>query len=493
MFQRHSLIFPTKEGWEKIKPQVQTSFQPIIDQWSLSNWPAVVRRQEKDNLAHELSIGIACVPNGHKMRLPLKIDLDDIAITRTVLELHEVIHAVPFSWRKPLQEMIDYANIQKLKICVFGSLAWQALTQELYLQKNSDIDLFFCPNNAHELKKFLALFENYKHVLPLDGEILFPGHQAVSIKEFMQVDTRSVIIKQQNDVKLIPKQKLIDLLNAPMMVAKLAIRGLYHEMKLDHKPGLVSPSDNGSHLDMTVKTLMKSIFSLRHYFLAISQAGFNGASFETLKALGIEAEKKMLLTTKGINTHRGAIFALGLLSAAISFALSSGLELTSETIKSTLLSKWGESLLLHAQKANQKGNQNSNGSKAQSLYGIPGAKMEAANGFPAIFEIALPIFQKTIKQRDFTCARIDALFALMAYVEDTNVYHRGGKMGADFVKQSAKSFREKGGTEQSDFALHLKEIHQAFVKRDLSPGGSADLLAATIFVHFALQKFSDNP
>ncbi|HWW69324.1 MAG TPA: triphosphoribosyl-dephospho-CoA synthase, partial [Duganella sp.] len=107
-------------------------------------------------------------------------------------------------------------------------------------------------------------------------------------------------------------------------IARLAVGSLYAELCLYPKPGLVSLVDSGSHRDMNAATFMRSLFSLRHYFRSICLAGLIGAPFARLKQLGIEAETAMLKATRGVNTHRGAIFSLGLLCAAAGRARAQG-------------------------------------------------------------------------------------------------------------------------------------------------------------------------
>ena len=103
---------------------------------------------------------------------------------------------------------------------------------------------------------------------------------------------------------------------APAAIGRAATLALYDELSLAPKPGLVTLVDSGSHDDMDAYTFMRSLFALRHYFGQIAEAGFDGADFAVLERLGIEAEARMLAATGGVNTHRGAIFMLGLLCAS---------------------------------------------------------------------------------------------------------------------------------------------------------------------------------
>jgi triphosphoribosyl-dephospho-CoA synthase len=263
-------------------------------------------------------------------------------------------------------------------------------------------------------------------------------------------------------------------------IGRMAVQSLYAELTLYPKPGLVSLIDNGSHTDMTAATFMRSLFSLRHYFIRTTLAGFRGAPFAQLKILGIEAEQRMLAVTAGINTHRGAIFCLGLLSAAIGACHSQYRRLSSHAIRDMLLQQWGDALAGHTQAVNSE----SHGLLVAQRHGAAGAREEAARGLPSVFEVALPILQQTLASgRSWEAARIDALFALMAHISDTNVYYRGGQEGASIVKRHAQAFLAAGGTRQPDWKAQAIDCHRVFVAHQLSPGGAADLLAATCLVH----------
>lgn len=263
-------------------------------------------------------------------------------------------------------------------------------------------------------------------------------------------------------------------------VGRLAVRSLYSELALYPKPGLVSLVDNGSHDDMTAMTFMRSLFSLRHYFIRITEAGFGDAPFSMLKRLGIEAEQRMLAATGGINTHRGAIFCVGMLCAAIGACHAQRTVLSPQAIRALLLIRWGEELAKHA----RTGSPDSHGSRVALRHGASGAREEAALGLPSVFDVALPMLHNTLEHgRTWEAARIDALFALMAHVSDTNVYHRGGAEGAAMVRRSAQEFLAAGGTAQAGWKQRAVDCHHLFVSRKLSPGGAADLLAATCLVH----------
>ncbi|MFC5549810.1 triphosphoribosyl-dephospho-CoA synthase MdcB [Massilia aerilata] len=263
---------------------------------------------------------------------------------------------------------------------------------------------------------------------------------------------------------------------AGVPIARHAVRSLYQELALYPKPGLVSLVDTGSHADMDASTFVRSLFSLRRYFLDIALAGAQDAPFAVLRDLGIEAERRMLLATGGINTHRGAIFSLGMLCAAAGRAGASSRQ--PAHLRATLVDCWGSALSRH------RGPVVSNGALARARHAAPGAREQAAAGFPAIFELALPTLRRTLALgRGLRCARIDTLFTLMAELSDTNVYHRGGAEGARIVRATSLRFLERGGTAAADWEDDAVAAHRLFVSHRLSPGGAADLLAATCFVH----------
>jgi len=262
-------------------------------------------------------------------------------------------------------------------------------------------------------------------------------------------------------------------------VARRAIRALYIELALYPKPGLVSFVDNGSHTDMTATTFLRSLFSLRHYFARICEAGYDNAPFAELKRLGIAAEQRMLAATEGINTHRGAIFCVGLLCAAMGRLRAQHMTLTPAALRTALLLRWSEDLSAHTQASGD-----SHGLQAAAEHAASGAREEGALGLPSVFEVALPKLQETLARgAPMQHARIDALFALMAHISDTNIYHRGGAQGARIVRESAQRFLERGGTAHPQWRAAALDCHARFVEQRLSPGGAADLLAATCFVH----------
>jgi triphosphoribosyl-dephospho-CoA synthase len=264
-------------------------------------------------------------------------------------------------------------------------------------------------------------------------------------------------------------------------IGLLAIRSLHKELSLSFKPGLVSLLDTGSHKDMDAITFVRSIFSLRSYFKNITLAGSNNMDFSYLQFLGIEAEKKMLKATKGINTHKGAIFSLGILCAGIGLLYAKKIDFSSENLSKVIKENWGNVILDYK---NPNKTFVSNGERVKEKYGYNGARYEASNGFLTIMELSLPTLKNTRNNfKSEEASLMQTLFVLMENLSDTNVLHRGGKEGLIFVKKTASNFLKNGGVFQKNWKNEVVKIHKQFILKNLSPGGSADLLASSYFIY----------
>lgn len=273
----------------------------------------------------------------------------------------------------------------------------------------------------------------------------------------------------------------------PQDLARAAVHALYLELTLEPKPGLVSLRDSGSHLDMDASTFMRSLFALRHYFAHAAQAGAQGDDLATLQTLGLAAEARMLLATGGVNTHRGAVFGLGLLCAAAGRLSATGERLKAPALRAALLVGWGEALAARAALV-RAAPPASNGQKAVRAHGLRGALDEAALGFPTVFDVAVPALQAALMAgAGARAARVQALFATMAVLDDTNLVHRGGLAGLRWMQARAQAFLDAGGVFQAHWQQQARALHWDVVQRRLSPGGSADVLASACWL-LALER-----
>ena len=269
-------------------------------------------------------------------------------------------------------------------------------------------------------------------------------------------------------------------LQASQSIGRSAVQSLHQELVAYPKPGLVSPVDCGSHHDMNASMFFRSLFSLRGYFCEIALAGMRSAPFAVLKQLGITAEERMLEATQGVNTHRGAIFNLGLLAAAAGYLQEANLPLQKDALGVVASTRWGDAIRQHGESLSNV----SHGSQVASRYAVGGALQEASSGFPHVFGVGLPTLQKSLARgAEPNSAVVQCLFSLMEVLVDTNLLYRGGDSGLTFAQKAAHLFLSAGGVHRPGWQVHASEIHREFICRNLSPGGSADLLAATLFVN----------
>lgn len=262
-------------------------------------------------------------------------------------------------------------------------------------------------------------------------------------------------------------------------VAATARAALLAELATWPKPGLVSHVDSGSHRDMNAASFEASAAAIAPFFAQLTEAGALGAEMSTLRRIGMVAESAMLDATGGINTHRGAIFGLGLLCAAAGAAWSdSPGQWQSGRLAGLVNRHWGGSILRGPIPLR------SHGTDAWRRFGAGGARAQAAAGFPLALACGLPALRlaRNLVPGDPQAASVQAFFALLAEIEDTNLLHRGGAEGLHFAQQAAAGFLRDGGVAQPDWRARAAQVHHAFVARRLSPGGCADLLAITLFL-----------
>ncbi len=258
-------------------------------------------------------------------------------------------------------------------------------------------------------------------------------------------------------------------------IGQLAAECLRLELHTYPKPGLVSHFDQGAHPDMNCSLLEASAATLLPFFQQLADAGRRDADMNTLRRIGLAAEARMLRCTGGVNTHRGAIFGLGLLCAAAGLREQRGLE---HPLGQIVAARWGGDIAAGPRLPS------SHGVMAQRRYGAGGARAEAAGGFRSLYEVALPALRQgyRLAPGDWQAARVQCCMALIARVNDTNLLHRGGPDGLAFAQAAARAFLDAGGIGQADWLPGARAVHHAFVARNLSPGGSADLLGMALFL-----------
>lgn len=264
-----------------------------------------------------------------------------------------------------------------------------------------------------------------------------------------------------------------------------AYYALTQELSTTPKPGLVDRNNAGAHKDMTPRHFFASADALRPFFNRFAEQGFltrdNTATetFAAIRPLGKEAEQAMLQATGGVNTHKGAIFSLGILCAAAGRLGPEG---------------WNMDALLKEASAMTRGlvgkdfagvteeTAKTAGERLFVKYGITGVRGQAEAGFPAVRNVGMPVFQKALEDgQSLNNAGCIALLHMLVAAEDTNLIHRGGLETARAMQEKVAKILEDAKYPTRETLL---ELDKAFIEKNLSPGGTADLLSIIYFLYF---------
>lgn len=210
-FERHMLVWLAEPGWRAALDTAPPEHRPALKIWQKQDWPAVVRRYDAGAPPEDICLGLPLPPDddtGEKIRIALRAHVGHIGKAAPAIELRAAVRASG-EWRAPLAAL--ERDAAGLDLRLYGSLAMQALTGLLYLTPESDIDILFHPTTRRQLAEGVALLSRHAKYLPLDGEIVFPGGQAVSWKEW-QIATANpakVIVKQICSVRLADMASLL--------------------------------------------------------------------------------------------------------------------------------------------------------------------------------------------------------------------------------------------------------------------------------------------
>ena len=265
-------------------------------------------------------------------------------------------------------------------------------------------------------------------------------------------------------------------------LADLAVEALIAEVNLTPKPALVDQRGNGAHDDLSLELMEQSAYSLRPMFVEMAQAAFlHHTCLQTLRevigGIGRAGEEKMLQATHGVNTHRGAIWALGLLVTAAALAT----RLHRPLIAMELCQCAGDIARLEDRFLPQQAT--SHGQHVQKTLGAKGAKQQAQDGFPAVIQCGLPQLKNSRKAHgNEIAARVDALLAIMSTLDDTCVLYRAGELGLSRMQKGTRYVLQCGGYSTAAGQCAYNFLEMDLMRLRASPGGSADLLAATLFL-----------
>ncbi len=366
------------------------------------------------------------------------------------------------------------------------ALAGKIIYLKMYERKTGCEGYFITEMPAFELKRKMCEIED-NHILGrlFDADVLDPGCGHISRTQ-LGLSQRSCMVcgKEGTSCSRSRAHSLEELSEAVVkrveayrkdkkarIIADAAYNALVEEVLVSPKPGLVDRENNGAHKDMTVAHFLKSAEAIKPYFYAMGKYALEcsemGADpLPRLREIGKSAEKAMHDATNGVNTHKGAIFSLGLLCAAA----AAEKELHAEKICFRAAS------MTRGICSSELGKDNTNGARAFLQSEAKGARGEAESGFENVRKFGLPVYAEELKNGKNEAA-VKALVSLMANVRDTNVLTRGGNEGEALVATEALKLLK-------DFSIEkVRELDKLLISRNISPGGCADLLAVTLFLH----------
>lgn len=291
------------------------------------------------------------------------------------------------------------------------------------------------------------------------------------------------------------------------IIAELAVKALLYEVSASPKPGLVDRFNNGAHKDMDFYTFIDSSISLGTYFFEISkcvdtlyestfrQGHFIDSNlfFKSLQKIGMDAELKMFKETDNVNTHKGAIYALGLItSAATEYWCAFGDDIPDRNVYiETIANRVGDyTRPVIIDQLSSIGGAKTYGEAQYKTLGLTGARGEAATGYANARTWGVPALDKAISEGySLNDAMVQALLILMCHLEDSNVIGRHDYETLLLSKEKANSVLELGGIYSQEGRDAIQAYDLWCIEKNISHGGSADLLAVSVFLKLLADKF----
>lgn len=286
-------------------------------------------------------------------------------------------------------------------------------------------------------------------------------------------------------------RQLVPPTTLPYIIAHLATRALHAELDTTPKPGLVDKDNNGAHRDMDHALMSRSIRAIHPYFVRLALLGFAAdmPSHDDIVKTGIEAERAMFEATNGINTYKGALFSMGLAVVAAAGKAWQGYSITPQALSaaiSKLAFAFPDTKGTHGSKAKQ--------TAASETATFKGALDNAREGYPMLFNDWLPFYANLSKNGEPHALHL-TLLRIMCDLDDTNIVYRTSLAMMKQVKEESRSVLSRWseathGTPQADGGTNLDTIlgdmNRSFVQRNISPGGSADMLSLVVFINGVL-------
>ncbi|MFL9963688.1 triphosphoribosyl-dephospho-CoA synthase [Paraburkholderia sediminicola] len=277
-------------------------------------------------------------------------------------------------------------------------------------------------------------------------------------------------------------------------LARYAVTALIDEAQLTPKPALVDRRGSGAHRDLDLATMLRSAHSLEPTFAALARAarrrGEPSALLRTeLAQIGLAGEQDMLRATGGSNAHRGAIWIVGLLVAGVAVEARAAASALAPAVASgharhpsaaRICTRAAHIACFPDRFAAPS---DSHGERARQRYQVGGARREAQDGFPHVIDVGLPALRAArARGTGENAARVDTLLAIMASLDDTCLLHRAGLPGLRAGQHGARRVLDAGGSSMPAGRAALAALEHELLSLNASPGGAADLLAATLFL-----------
>lgn len=384
---------------------------------------------------------------------------------------------------------LGIADLPNVKVCDGSPYAISRATFPTYFLKQLDHAA------VHQMELDLQIF--YRYIAPaLKATVRFVGTEPIDpltqhYNEMMQrllprhgVEVREIERRYKDGQplsasraracietnKMHAAMEMVPATSQPFVLAKFAVNALQQELDTTPKPGLVDKDNNGAHHDMNYMLMWRSIQALRPYFVRLAQLGFRSEKPSTaeVQRIGIEAERAMLAATGGVNTHRGAVFALGITVAAAAWLYN-----TKGLVKAEDLQKLISEIAEGFEPA-----RGTHGAEVVAKAHVKGARDNAVEGYPDLFATWMPLYRRLHDDR-FRAHK--TLLKIMSMLQDTNVYHRTDAKTAETVRRSSGLLLER-------FSLPaLQEADEEFIRHNISPGGCADMLSLTMLINAILK------
>ncbi|AZV57484.1 triphosphoribosyl-dephospho-CoA synthase CitG [Clostridium sp. AWRP] len=278
-------------------------------------------------------------------------------------------------------------------------------------------------------------------------------------------------------------EKMFQINEISMIIGGFAVQAMIYEVSCYPSPGLVSPVSCGAHKDMNFFTFIDSTSVLSRYMTMFVQEGLSDKSykelFNSIRNLGMEAEKDMFIKTKEVNTHKGMLFLMGVTCAAVGKAIYEGKKFGKirSIIKQMTKGIVSKELFTLKDSTNL-----SHGEKLFIKYKTEGVRGEVERGLPTVFDFSLDFYKKNV-DLNTNDRLVHTLIGIMQICDDSTIIYRHSPEVLEEVKEKAREVLSAGGMRISEGRKKINDLCNEFIEKNVSPGGSADLLGVTVFLY----------